>query len=442
MIFSCRRTWLAMATWFALVWFLPACAQVTVPTVTLDPFVTSGINGPIAMAVPHDGSKRLFVVERTGAIKVVDGGSGQVVGTYLAIDVSTGSERGLLAMAFDPNFAGNPLLPGYGEFYLAFTAPSSAPRLGDDPDQVLRRYTVADPSSNDASGATWVDVMRIPDLYGNHNGADLHFGPDGYLYYSMGDGGSGGDPNDFAQNTGRKTVGGHEYYLLGKMMRIDVHSRGGAIANDMCGASFAAATPGATAEYAIPPGNPFILSVGSCNEIWLYGLRNPFRFSFDRASGDLFIGDVGQNAFEEVDMIPAGPVANRNLGWKLCEGFHYYGFGGSTADCPVVTGTVPPIIEYPQSPGCAVTGGVVYRGPIDSLQGAYIYSDSCSSQIWFARKVGGLWNSIEFTTLSAGYGTVVDFGEDEAGNVYVVHMDENRIYRFNGDHIFADGFEL
>lgn len=418
-------------------WLRPANAQTT----TLDPFVTSGLSSPVDLAMPNDGSGRMFVAEQNGTIKVVDmnATTPSVVATYLAVDVRFAGEQGLLSLVFDPNFGINPGQPGYGAFYVAFTAPSSAPQLGDEPDQVLRRYTVSNPASNDASGASGIDVMRIPDIYTNHNGAKLNFGPDGYLYYSMGDGGSGGDPEELAQDTGRETVNGNEYYLLGKMMRIDVHNPAASVSGNMCGASFRTGQ----AEYSIPSGNPFAGSGSECGEIWLYGLRNPFRFSFDRDTGDLWIGDVGQGSWEEVDRIPAGSIANRNLGWDRCEGNHYQEASGSGMDCPATTGTVAPTLEYssgPSTSNCTVIGGYRYRGPISDLNGKYVYADYCSGLIWVASQSGNNWTSVLFPQTIGG---IVAFGEDPAGNLYAIDQGSSRILKFNGDTdvIFADGFE-
>lgn len=417
-----------------------ALAHAGTAPVQLLPFA-SGLSYPIALRAPHDGSGRLFVPQQGGAVRVL-AADGSVLGTYLSVSVSAPSpdsgEQGLLGMAFDPNFGVDAQLPGYRDFYLAFTAPGSDPRLGTTPDQVIRRYTVADPASNDASAATAVDVIRIPDLYSNHNGGDIHFGPDGYLYYGMGDGGSGGDPNGFAQTLGKKNVSGKDYYLLGKMLRLDVRHPAASAGSDMC-----AATAGQPAQYSIPAGNPFAGSATQCGEIWLYGLRNPFRWSFDRATGDLWIGDVGQGAWEEVDLRANGSTESRNYGWKLCEGNHYFSPSGSGTTCPATTSTAAPVLEYSHSFGCAITGGFRYRGPVSALQGTYVYGDSCSSNIWFANESAGSWTSTLFDTLGSGYGTIVGFGEDEAGNLYLVKEDEGTILRFGGDTdvIFQDGFD-
>ncbi|MGA8279161.1 MAG: PQQ-dependent sugar dehydrogenase [Rhodanobacteraceae bacterium] len=413
-----------------LLLFIGANLQAGTPVdVQLVQFSNGSLSFPDAIRAPQDGSGRLFVLQQTGAVRILDS-NGDTVGTYLTVPVTApspdGGEQGLLGMAFDPNFGIDPQQPGYGDFYLAFTAPPGDPKLGASADQVLRRYTVEDPASNDASSAVQTDIIRLPDIASNHNGGDIHFGSDGYLYWGMGDGGSEGDPNNFSQNTGRKIVGGHTYYLLGKMIRLDVHHPTAAAGDDMC-----AATPGMPAPYSIPPDNPFAGSSTDCGEIWLYGLRNPFRFSFDRANGDLWIGDVGQNAWEEEDLRTFDSTDSFNYGFRLCEGNHYYNPSGSGSDCPQTTGTTPPVIEYSHSGGCATTGGFRYRGPIASLQGTYVYSDSCSSTIWFATTDGSTWTSTVFpAALPSGYGTVVSFGEDEAGNLYLVHETQGKVYEF------------
>ncbi|MGA9422795.1 MAG: PQQ-dependent sugar dehydrogenase [Rhodanobacteraceae bacterium] len=397
--------------------------------VQLVQFSNGSLSFPDAIRAPQDGSGRLFVPQQTGAVKILDA-DGTVIGTYLTVNVTApspdGGEQGLLGMAFDPNFGIDPGQPGYGDFYLAFTAPPGDPVLGASADQVVRRYSVDDPASNDASSAVQTDIIRLPDIASNHNGGDIHFGSDGYLYWGMGDGGSEGDPHNFSQTTGRTDVGGHSYYLLGKMIRIDVHHSTASATADMC-----AATLGMPAPYSIPPDNPFAGSSTDCGEIFLYGLRNPFRFSFDRATGDLWIGDVGQNAWEEEDLRTLGSTDSFNYGFKLCEGNHYYSPSGSGTDCPQTTGTTAPVIEYGHSSGCATTGGFRYRGPIASLQGTYVYSDSCSSTIWFATTDGSTWTSTVFPAgLPSGYGTVVSFGEDEAGNLYLVHETQGKVYEF------------
>lgn len=390
--------------------------------VRIVPFASMPWSFKIALRAPHDGSGRLFVLQQTGEISVLDR-TGKILGTYLTVEVDAPGETGLFGMAFDPNFGRDPDQPGYHDFYLAFTAPKFEPALGSSADQVIRRYRISNPRSNDASDALASDVIHIPAWGAFHRGGDLHFGPDGYLYYGMGD--SGLSSYGVTQTTGRTEIDGHIYYLQGTMLRLDVRHATPAAGLDMCGA-----IAGQAAQYSIPPGNPFAGSSTECGEIWAYGFRNPFRWSFDRGSGDLWIGDVGEAHWEEIDRRTPDSTDGINYGWNLCEGDHAFPNGASD-DCPAVTNTTAPVIAYEHiASNCAVTGGFLYRGPIQSLQGIYIYGDSCSSNIWFATFDGAHWQSTVFDTLPGGYGTVVSFGEDEAGNLYVVHQDNDTIYRF------------
>lgn len=450
-----------------LVLFASAVVAQVPADLKLTQFGTATFAYPLALRSPRDGSGRLFVIEQGGTVHVL-GKTGALLGTYITVPVTSpspgGNEQGLLGMAFDPNFGRNPAKPGYGDFYLAFTAPGSDPKLGDAPDQLVRRYTVSDPTSNDASAATSVDVIRIPDLYSNHNGGDIHFGPDGYLYYGMGDGGSGGDPNGFAQclwkktddatpaNCGSVPTGKHAYYLLGKMMRLDVHHTMLAPAPaNMCGDP-----TGAAVQYAIPSDNPYAAATNQCAEIWLYGLRNPYRWSFDRSTGDQWIGDVGQGAYEEVDLRAAGSSDSRNYGWNLCEGSHAYPSG--VAGCPAATAMTAPVLEYDHTNRCAIIGGFRYRGQIGAFDGTYAFSDVCSGQIYLMHKgsaastcpagfntIAGSWVCTLFAP-STGSGTVSSasgFGEDELGSLYVTGVTaQGAVYKFtSADAIFANSFD-
>ncbi len=274
--------------------------------------IASGLSGPTALATPNDGSGRRFVVENlsgTGRLRIIDAGGNLLATPYWshAISGGPGNEQGMLGLAFDPDFISN------GTLYVTYTAPGSDPKLGTEPDQVLIRLVASTPGANVFSGSEQV-VARIPDIYWNHNGGNILFGPDNYLYWGMGDGGSGGDPNDFAQNLWKKTVSGKSYYLLGKMLRLDVRHPTASAAANQC-----AASSGQPAQYSIPADNPFAGDPAKCGEIWLYGLRNPWRWSFDRQTNDLVIGDVGQNAWEEIDFRAYGSTGNRNYGWRLCE---------------------------------------------------------------------------------------------------------------------------
>jgi hypothetical protein len=286
--------------------------------------------------------------------------------------VSSGGERGLLGAAFHPNYVGN------GFFYVSYTDAAG--------DSVIARYSVSlDP--NRADPTSGVILLTIPQPFSNHNGGQLHFGPDGYLYIGIGDGGSGGDPQNNGQDLGT---------LLGKILRIDVDS------------GF---------PFAVPADNPFVGVGGAREEIWSYGLRNPWRFSFDRLTGDMFIGDVGQNSWEEVDFQPANSTGGENYGWRLMEGNSCF---NPAINCNNGTLTLP-ILVYDHSVGCSVTGGYLYRGSKNpNLNGLYLYGDFCSGLIWGAQEDGlGGWNT---TVLLDTNFSISTFGEDESGEIYFAHL--------------------
>ena len=291
----------------------------------------------------------------------------------------------------------------------------------------------------------------MPDIAGNHNGGDIHFDRDGYLAWSVGDGGVQGDPHGFAQCTGRKkadndpsschdTSGdGPTYYLLGKIIRLDVHATTASAPANFCGVS-----QGQPAPYAIPPGNPFAdagAHPDACAEVFNWGFRNPFRFSFDRETGDLLIGDVGQGTYEEIDFQAAGS-AGENFQWNACEGFHAYP-GGATP-CAGPPGSVPPKLDYSHSAGCAVIGGYRYRGPIEALRGQYLFSDSCQSEIRIVADANAstspwTYEVLDHTPAMSAY----SFGEDEIGDLYVADGG-GAVYVFRSgivDAIFQNGFE-
>jgi glucose/arabinose dehydrogenase len=392
------------------------------------PSASTSFSQPIAIRNAGDGSDRVFVIERCSSIRVVK--NGVLLPTpFVSISASCGSEQGILGLAFDPDYATN------GTFYVSYSAPSSDPRLGSSADHVLARYTASPPSS-DVANPTGTVILRTPDIAGNHNGGDLHFGQDGYLVWSIGDGGAQGDPNGFAQCTGRKkqdsnpstchdTSGsGPNYWLLGKIVRLDVHNTT-ASATNLCGVA-----AGQPAPYAIPPANPFFDAAthpDECAEIYNWGFRNPFRFSIDRKTGDMLIGDVGQNAWEEVSFQAAGSPG-QNFQWKQCEGFHTY--PGGVLGCTGPAGSIPPKLDYSHSLGCAVTGGNIYRGPIVPLQGQYIFSDSCSGDIYVVGNAGAAVTPWTFETLAGTPSmSTYAFGEDEQGNLYVADGG-GKIYRF------------
>lgn len=427
----------------------PAIAQIQPADLSLVRFPDDStiFAQPIGIRAPNDGSGRVFVIERCDDIRIVK--NGVVLATpFLSIDAACGGEQGILGLAFDPDYASN------GTFYVTFTAPNGDSELGDSNDQVLARYTVS-AGNADIANPNGTEILRVPDIADNHNGGDLHFDSQGYLNWSMGDGGVQGDPNGFAQCTGRKkadddpsscydTSGvGPTYYLLGKIIRLDVHGTTASAPANFCGA-----TAGQAAAYRIPPGNPFA-DVGQhpndCAEIFNWGFRNPFRFSIDRETGDMLIGDVGQNSYEEVDFQPAAS-AGQNFQWNQCEGFHDYPGGGSPCSGP--PGSVPPKLDYAHSDdpfGCAIVGGFVYRGPIVPLRGQYLFSDNCTGDIYVVANAGAGVSPWTYETLSGTPGmSTYSFGEDEAGNLYVADGN-GPVYIFHSDSgsdlIFANGFD-
>lgn len=418
----------------------PAMAQTLPSDLALSPFITSGLSSPVALRHAGDGSNRIFIVQKGGTIQVgqlgADGSAPASLTTFLTRSVTTSSESGLLGLAFHPNFAEN------GYFYVAFTAPSSESSMGTTPDQVVARYSVSTGNPNVADPNSRMDIIRIPDLAGNHNGGDLHFGPDGYLYYSSGDGGPQNDPHGFALCNWKKPAnntpntctptGGTNYWLLGKIIRLDVDNPSASAGAEMCGA-----TAGQPANYSIPSDNPFVGTTDTCDEIWHTGLRNPWRFSFDRATGDMYIGDVGQSNREEVNV--SAPEEALHFGWGCMEGFR---INKQSAPCVTSTtnsfpGSTLPILDYPRGDGGAISGGFMYRGPIRAAHGTYWFADSNNGRVWYATDSASPWPKTLFTTHSGNVG----FGEDEAGNVYSVSISGNIRKLTSSDSIFFHDFE-
>ncbi len=333
-----------------------------------------------------DGTNRLWVVLQARRIMVFpndQAASSSQVFLDITSQVSTaGDEEGLLGMAFDPGYAGN------GFFYVYYSA--SSPRRS-----VVSRFSVSKADPDQADPDSELVLLQIDQPFSNHNGGTVSFGPDGYLYVGLGDGGSGGDPQGNGQNTAT---------LLGSILRIDVSS--------------------ATAQepYAIPSGNPFVGPSGSRGEIWAYGLRNPWKFSFDPLTGDLWLADVGQSNNEEIDIIKRGG----NYGWNIMEGLHCYPPSAPSCD---QTGLEPPVFEYPLMAGnCAIAGGHVYRGArLPVLAGAYIYADYCSGRIWALRHDGSAVTEQGLLIDSAL--TIPAIGADENGELYILTF-EGGIYRF------------
>ena len=334
-----------------------------------EPLAIAELQRPVDLQV--NGSGRLFVIEKAGRIRIIE--NDQLLETPF-LDItdrvgSEGNEQGLLGLAFHPEYSEN------GRFFVNYTD-----RNGDT---VLARFQVSsDPNLMDPNSE--VPLLGIDQPYRNHNGGGLVFGPDGYLYAGLGDGGSQGDPHENAENTN---------VLLGKILRLDVDS----------------AEP-----YAVPADNPF------GNEVWAYGLRNPWRFSFDRSTGDLYIGDVGASNWEEIDFLPAGSSGGANFGWDHREGAHDYEGGGPE-------GMIDPVAEYSHPEGgCSVTGGYVYRGSMPEWNGIYLYADYCTGMIWGLLQVDGGWQTQLLFDMQV---TITSFGQDGSGELYLV-SDNGGIYRF------------
>jgi glucose/arabinose dehydrogenase len=344
--------------------------------------VAGALSQPVFITGAGDGTGRLFIVEKTGTIRVLVGGS--VLSTPLldvSSHVSRGNEQGLLGLAFHPRFASN------RKFYIDYTNRSGT--------TVIREYRVSAANPNRVESGSGRTILSIKQPYANHNGGMLAFGPDGYLYIGTGDGGSAGDPGNRAQS--KKT-------LLGKILRINVNSTT------------------ATHNYTSPRSNPYVGRPGR-NEIWQRGVRNPWRFSFDRATGNLWIGDVGQARYEEIDRArntSTGPGRGINWGWRVLEGFHCY---RPATNCNR-TGKTMPLLNYShRSNGrCSVTGGYVYRGAaIPALRGWYLFGDYCSGEIW-AVPSGSSPRPAKTVLRGPGGGNISSFGEDDAGNLYVVYL--------------------
>ncbi len=366
-----------------------AAAQVPVTTT----LVAGGLSQPLFVTSPPGDTARLFIVEQgssgVGRIKVLNLVTGVVSPTvYLSVTpIAAGGEQGLLGLAFHPDFANN------GYFYVDYTNSSG--------NTVVARYTANAPymTSTTADTSSAMTLITIVQPFGNHNGGWVGFGPDHYLYVAMGDGGSGGDPGNNAQTITNM--------LLGKMLRLDVN--GDDFPTD------------ASRNYAIPPTNPFVGITGD-DEIYHYGLRNPWRDSFDRVTGQMYIGDVGQGAVEEVDVVPPGQ-GGLNFGWRCMEGNSCTGSTGCTCNSP---GLTYPIQTYTHASGCSITGGYVYRGSaLCGWQGRYFYADYCTSQIWWVRYQGVANPPVTNVTaqLQPPGGltitNITSFGEDANGELYI-----------------------
>lgn len=383
---------------FSILWLVvTGCIRFPPPnrgaeyTVRLVEVTSESFTLPLGIEHAGDGSGRLFIVEKGGLIRIISGGE-VLAEPFLDIRdlVSNGSEQGLLGLAFHPQYADN------GFFYVDYTDVQG--------DTQIVRYTVsADP--NQADPNTAVTLFSVDQPYANHNGGQIAFGPDGYLYISLGDGGSGNDPNGFAQNTAEP---------LGALLRIEVLDDG---------------------TYAVPEDNPLLNDPNADQRIWAYGLRNPWRFSFDRDTGDLYIGDVGQNALEEIDFQPAGSAGGLNYGWRCMEGTRV-----NFEEPPCTTRPdelVPPITEYGRGDGISVTGGFVYRGSrYPQMQGVYFYADFGQGTIWSIRLLdtGQQTWSEPVVELDSGM-AVSAFGQDENGELYLADFAGGKIWRITADPV-------
>lgn len=365
-----------------------AAAVAPPPPPTVSPQIAlvqrfSGLAAPLGITHAGDNTGKLYVVEQAGQIRVIDNGT--LLGVpflNITMRVLSGGEQGLLGLAFPPGYATKRY------FYVNYTT-----NIGSTGNTVIARYRVTGLDPNVADPASEEILLTIAQPFANHNGGQLAFGPDGFLYIGMGDGGGAGDPSGNAQNPAS---------LLGKILRIDVES--------------------AVSPYAIPASNPFLTNPAYRGEIWALGLRNPWRFSFDRQTGNLYIADVGQSAFEEVDFQPSG-AGGQNYGWNIMEGAHCF---GNPACNPSGMGLVLPVTEYDHGQGCSITGGFVYRGQTyQRIQGTYIYADFCSGRFWGLTNDNAVWQN---TLLLAGPSSISSFGEDEAGNLYATNLAAGIVY--------------
>jgi glucose/arabinose dehydrogenase len=366
-----------------------AGTQTVWPSITTKRIV-EGLNFPVHITNAGDGSGRIFVVEQAGRIQIIQDGA--IHSTFLDITDRVRSpfsggapEEGLLSVAFPPGFGSSS-----SHFYVYYTHP-------DGDNQVSRFGLSANPNLADPSSEQKILELAHP-FFTNHNGGQLAFGPEGYLYISTGDGGGSGDSLGNSQNPAS---------LQGKLLRIHKES---------------SLTPNGQA-YRIPADNPFIGVSGYRQEIWALGLRNPWRFSFDRLTGDLYLGDVGQSTWEEINFQPADSPGGENYGWNIMEGEQCY----NSSTCST-SSLILPIHTYQNGvEGCSVSGGYVYRGSsVPGMQGVYLLGDYCSGKIWGLQKNGSAW---VYTELMNSAHKISSFGEDEAGEIYLADRNVGRIYQ-------------
>lgn len=346
--------------------------------------IAQGVSQCTDIQSPRDGSGRLFLVQQSGLIRVWRDGA-LVAGNFLDLRgrISTGGERGLLGLAFPPGFAEKRY------FYVNYTNPAGA--------TVVSRWRVNGANENQAEAGSEQILLTVNQPFSNHNGGQLQFGPDGMLYIGLGDGGSANDPQNNGQNPRS---------LLGKMLRINVEPN--------------------LARYEVPADNPFVGNANYAPEIWALGLRNPWRYAFDRETRDLYIADVGQNAFEEIDFQSGSSRGGENYGWVTMEGFNCVRSGCNTQ------GLTLPVHVYPRSEGVSVTGGYVYRGArYANLRGMYLYGDYVTGKLWGLRRQGDQWVNQLLIDLGRGF-SISTFGEDEDGELLIANYGSGDIFRIRG----------
>jgi glucose/arabinose dehydrogenase len=443
----------SLATALLLIGIAGTTRAVPPGDLALTPVITTVIQQPIAVRNAADGSNRLFIVGRNGQIWIRSAAGTMLStpflnigpgGTAPPLGFSVTNEGGLLGLAFHPNYATN------RQFYISYTD-------GNEDAQVVRYLAQAgNPSLADTSTAQI--VLRVDSDETYHLGGDIHFGPGGFLYIARGESKTPCDraqtlrPSQLPANDDNdplcpadpafSNAGGNpnSRALQGKILRIDVSTTTPAGANELC-----ASSAGGAANYAIPAGNPYAGSAGTagnCDEIWAYGLRNPFRFSFDRSNGDMIIGDVGEGDMEEVDFEAATSPGGRNYGWRCVEGTL------PTGQCTPPVGAIAPILTYTHAanagPCASITGGFRYRGAIAGMDGLYFYSDYCSGKIQYGTFNGSTWTA---TLWQNGTDLMhTSFGEDEAGELYLAEINNDRVLKFTSASvptslIFANGFE-